>query len=272
VAHLVRQSELEPTWTTLGAREPGTIRWLTTSVGGGPGTINTHPTQAAPSDRIVGGLMGLPAAQSQRMHRHTVAEIYVVLRGRVVSFDSNGHRAVAGPLDCLYMPAGCYHATRALPDADVEFLWVHDRQEPVDAGDYADEPGPGPAMTVVRFDDLEPSWAARSAKEVGFLRWSATWVDGAGHGPSVLSDTIEMGLMGLLGANRQPTQAQPCGVVYLLVHGEVVADVDGAPRRMAVGDCLSVAAGEQHALRNVGPDTAQVVWIHDDVGHGPLSP
>jgi quercetin dioxygenase-like cupin family protein len=279
MARLVRQVELEPTWTTLGAKEPGTMRWLTTSVGGGPGTINTHPAQAAPSAHVVAGLMGLPAAQSQRIHRHTITEIYVVLRGRVMSFDSNGHRAVAGPLDCLHTPPGCYHATRALGDADVEFLWVHDRQEPEGAGDYADAPPPGPAMQVVRFADLEPSWDAPKARDVGFLRWSVAWVGGGGpdleRGVAVGSDTIAMGLMGLLPGNRQPRHAQPCGVVYLLARGDVVAEVedrDGPPQRLAVGDCLAVAAGEVHALRNVGADTAQVVWLHEQADPGATRP
>ncbi len=175
-------------------------------------------------------MMGLPAAQSQRMHAHTIAEIYVILRGRVVSIDGNGGREIAGPLDCLYMPPGCFHTTRALVTEDVEFLWLHDRQEPEGAARYADEPPPSPEMRLVRFEDLDPSWEGPQAKEVGCLRWAVSWVGAAtgtdlNPGTSIASDTVALGLMGLLPANAQPVRSQPCGVVYVVARGQSVASV-----------------------------------------------
>jgi citrate synthase len=45
---------------------------------------------------------------------HSVTEIYVILKGGVESFDGVGRVHRAGPLDCLYIPAGVPHGVRAV--------------------------------------------------------------------------------------------------------------------------------------------------------------
>ena len=78
-------------------------------------------------------------------------------------------------------------------------------------------------MRIIRFDDLEPSWDGDQAKEVGFLRWAVTWVR---------SDTVALGLMGVLPANAQPLRSLPCGVVYVVARARVVATLgEGSERR-----------------------------------------
>ncbi len=275
-ASVVRQTDLDPSWGAPGAKEVGTIRWLTTSVGGSEGTINTNPRKAAHSDLTVVGMMGLPAAQAQKMHCHTITEIYVVLKGRVISFDGNGNREIAGPFDCLYMPVGCYHATRALSDEDVEFLWIHDRQEPLGAAHYPDtEDIPCPPMHMLRFTDLAPSWQLSQAREVGFLRWLVTYVRGASDAEQVTADgpvtneNIALGLLGIQPGNQQPLEAAGVPLVYFVARGQVVVAFEHEGHSAEIlgpRDVLHVPAGAAHSIRNCGDSVAQLVRIQEQVG------
>lgn len=275
-ASVVQQTDLAPNWSAPGAKEVGTIRWLTTSVGGGEGTINTNPEDSAHSDLTVVGMMGLPAAQAQKLHCHTITEIYVVLKGRVVSYDGNGNREIAGPLDCLYMPVGCYHATRAMADEDVEFLWIHDRQEMLGSAHYPDTDDiPCPPMHMVRFADLAPSWESPQAREIGFVRWLVTYVRGgsvseevAGDG-SLTNKNIALGLLGIQSANVHPLETAEVPIVYFVAQGQVVvcSDQHGGPVKvLGPRDAFHVPAGTAHSIRNVGDSTAQLVWVHEQVG------
>ncbi len=186
------------------------------------------------------------------MHCHTITEIYVVLKG----FDGNGNRKIAGPLDCLYMPVGCYHATRALSDEDVEFLWIHDRQEPLGAAHYPDtEDIPCPPMHMVRFADLAPSWQSSQAREVGFLRWLVTYVRGVSNAEQVTADgsltneNTALGVLGIQPASQQPLEVAEVPLVYFVARGWVVvaSEHEGdSAEVLGPRDVLHVPAGAPH--------------------------
>lgn len=83
------------------------MRWLVSWVGGPPGYINPSQGVSVVSDEMAVGYMSLPIGQKQPgLHTHTVAEIYIVLSGQLMGWDGRGDEHLAGPDDCVYIPAG----------------------------------------------------------------------------------------------------------------------------------------------------------------------
>src|ERR1700742_2388688 len=122
---VVRFADLEARWHTPRATEPGYLRWLVSYVGGPGGHTHPSPETGPLSERYVIGLMGLPAGNRQAgLHIHSVTEIYVLLRGCVKSLEAGGRTLVAGPGDCLRIPAGAPHGVRAVGDNDVLLVWA----------------------------------------------------------------------------------------------------------------------------------------------------
>ena len=178
---IVRFRDLEPSWTTKQAKEPGFMRWLVTWVGGPAGHINTNPGIAIESTQCAIGMMYLPRGQRQAgRHTHGVTEIYVVLQGELEGFDASGKPHRAGPMDCTYIPAGCPHGVRNCGLQDVILIWVHDgiERDAAFAIYYADdhEFTNAPPIQLVRFGDLEPDWSDPGARTPGTMRWSVNWV------------------------------------------------------------------------------------------------
>ena len=269
---IVRNHDLEPTWTVLRAKEPGFMRSLVTWMGGPEGYINTNPGVAIESRHCAVGLMDMgPGNRQPGVHTHTIDEIYVILDGTAESFDGVGNRHMAGPLDCLYIPKGVPHGVRTIGDRPLKLLWVNDDIERWGVSVYAEGPGPHPAAAEVRlipFLALEPSWAAPRAKEAGFQRWSISWVGGAAtgldHNPGVAvhSDRIGLGLTVVQPANRmQETMAG--NALHVVVRGRCVIMLAGRPEVLRPQDALFCAAGEPLDLRALGDDPLYLVSVRE---------
>ncbi|MEZ5076761.1 MAG: cupin domain-containing protein [Solirubrobacterales bacterium] len=271
---VVRFADLNPTWNTMHAREAGYLRWVVSYYGGVEGQINDNPETGLVSDRTAAGMMWLAAGNRQfGVHRHTVAEIYVILRGRVESIEP-GRRTQAGPLDCLYMPAGAPHAVRAIGGEDVQLLWCHDENETLGLSEYFGEDDErwhdeGPGVQVVRWAELQPRWEAPGGRRGGTLRWSASWA-GCERGevpidPGVgaASERVGLGTTVLPPGNSHVPHAHDVAEHYVVVSGR--AAVHGAPSRRVLepSDYVGFAAGQPHALRAVGTEPLQLIWLQE---------
>lgn len=268
---IIRFRDLEPTWSTKQAKEPGYLRWLVTWLGGPAGHINTNPGVAIESRQCAVGMMYLPRGQRQAgVHTHGVTEIYVILQGVLEGFDASPHPHRAGPLDCTYIPVGCPHGVRNVGMEDVILLWIHDGIERNGTAVYYPDDhvfGDVPAIELVRFADLEPSWSGPGAREAGSMRWSVNWVGGLAGSPNhnpgraVANAKVSIGMTVLEPGHRQPAERLDVSRLYLVAGGEAVVSLDGVNHVLGRLDGLHVPAGDQAVLRNHGPDPLRLVWV-----------
>jgi len=269
--HIIRFRDLEPSWATKQAKEPGFMRWLVTWVGGPPGHINTNPGTAVESTNCAVGMMYLPRGQRQAgKHTHGVTEIYVVLQGELEGFDASGHPHRAGPWDCTYIPTGCPHGVRNCGQEDVILFWVHDGIERNGTAVYYPDDHvfvDAPEIQLLRFADLEPGWSAPAAREPGTMRWSVNWVGGLAGSPNhnpgtaIANNKIAIGMTVLEPGHTQPAAASDVACLYLVASGEAITDAGRGNEVLGRLDGLYMQPGERAALRNNGPAPLRLFWV-----------
>ena len=269
---IVRNKDLEPSWSVKQAKEPGFMRSLITWVGGPEGYINTNPDRSVISRTCAIGLMRMAVGNRQAgVHVHSVAEIYVILKGEVESFDGVGNAHRAGPMDCLYIPAGVPHGVRTVGDVDVELIWLHDAIEKNGVSVYLDGPGPFPSekqVSLVSLKDLAPDWNGTRAKEGGFMRWMASWVARPGsinHNPghAAINDRLAVGVTMIAPGNSHVAHAHGHAETYVIMRGHAILQQDGHNAQLGRLDAVHCPPGAVHALRNSGDAPLYVMWAHD---------
>ncbi|MGI4954052.1 MAG: cupin domain-containing protein [Janthinobacterium lividum] len=191
---VIRFDTLEPSWAVKRATEPGFHRWLVSWLGGQDGTVNFNPGQAAQSRRAAMGFMAMPRGNRQAgVHVHSVAEIYVILKGEIEGFDHTGVPHRAGPFDCIHIPAGVPHGVRTVGGEDLHLVWVHDAIERLGVSQYLDAAAPDATTERIRIVSVPDGGFAASGggpagRRVGYVG------DGAGEVPNA---GIRLGLHSL---------------------------------------------------------------------------
>lgn len=272
---IVRYRDLEPTWHVPGAKEPGFMRWLISWTGGPPGYVNPSKESAVISEKTVSGLMYLPVGQRQKgLHYHSVTEIYIVLKGELTSYDGKGQTHRAGPLDCVYIPKGVPHGVRNSGNVDVELIWVHDGIEKIGTSVYyMDGIVTGPPqvdeISIVNFRDLEPSYEAHRAKEIGVSRSMISWVGGGegeenyNRGIAVESDKVSIGMTMLQPAQKSVPHLHADAETYVVIQGKGLVNLGKGNEVIERLDGVYVAPETVHAVRNHGDEPLCLVWIQE---------
>jgi mannose-6-phosphate isomerase-like protein (cupin superfamily) len=276
MSHIIRFRDLEPSWATKQAKEPGFMRWLVTWVGGPPGHINTNPGTAVESDQCAVGMMYLPRGQRQAgMHTHGVTEIYVVLRGELEGFDASGHPHRAGQGDCTYIPPGCPHGVRNSGMEDVVLIWVHDGIERNGTAVYYSDDhvfGDVPSIQLVHFVDLEPDWSGPGARVPGTMHWSVNWVHGgetSSHAMprgAIRNHRVSIGQTAVDPGHTLPSRASAVTRLWLVTGGSAIVNAGAGNEVLGELDGLHVSSGEAVAIRNNGPGVLTLLWV-DSVPH-----
>ncbi len=262
---LIRFAELEPAWAVKRATEPGFLRWLVSWMGGPPGYVNFNQEQAAQSERAAMGFMAMPQGNRQAgLHKHSVAEIYVILKGEIEGYDHTGVPHRAGPLDCIYIPAGVPHGVRTCGIEDLHLVWVHDAIERLGVSVYVDSASPGDSdehIHIVRLADQPPHWM-NEAPQDGF-KWQVGYV---GDGPGeVLNPAIRLGVTSLSTGSIDRLAPSAGNRLFLNIGAQIGARLQVGPATLSYLDALHVPAGATATLWNSRDEPARLLWLEERI-------
>src|SRR5690242_2361936 len=91
---------------------------------GGPG-YSTAQGSCVEGDRMIVGLMRMPAGTGAEPHSHPNEQWIYILQGTFVA-DIGGKKVEAKAGSLVYIPSNVVHGGKATPDADVVFFTVKD--------------------------------------------------------------------------------------------------------------------------------------------------
>jgi quercetin dioxygenase-like cupin family protein len=114
---------------TPGAKRAGPGEYLfdlgtVQKIMGGPAYSTAHGP-CVEGDRMIVGLMRMPAGTGAEAHSHPNEQWIYVLEGTFRA-EIEGRQIDATPGSVVYIPANTVHAGRATPEADVVFFTVKD--------------------------------------------------------------------------------------------------------------------------------------------------
>ena len=127
---VVSYIDLEPFWDAPRAKEPGFLRWVVNWVGGRINFENFNLGFAVESDRITLGYTVLLPGHKQVPHKHAVAEVYIMIKGKALINLGNGNKEL-DYLDSVYFPPGVTHSLRNHTSEAVYIMWVYDKANAV---------------------------------------------------------------------------------------------------------------------------------------------
>jgi len=135
---MVRYDDLKKKWTERAG--PGSKTASTMYVGGVPPAINWNRGEGIDCDSCSAGTVLVPVGNVQRMHRHPIDEIYIVMRGQAGFRSDDGKELYGGPLTCFFAPSNVFHGIRNVGLEELMTVWFQPGQITMDQIEfYPDE-------------------------------------------------------------------------------------------------------------------------------------
>jgi mannose-6-phosphate isomerase-like protein (cupin superfamily) len=254
---LIRFSELEPSWAVKRAREPGFLRWLVSWMGGPDSTVNFNPAQAAQSAVAAVGFMAMPVGNRQAgLHNHSVAEIYVILKGEIEGYDHTGTPHRAGPSDCIYIPAGVPHGVKTVGSEDLHLIWVHDAIERLGVSVYLEDEASAHSDQHIQI--VSSSGRFRPTHANGRVETSGYVGHGSGDIPNA---AIQLGVMRLLSGAIETIEPAASGRLFIGIAGEMSVRCSGWTHKLAYLDGMHLPPGASATVWNSGDLSSDLLCV-----------
>lgn len=135
----VRYQDLSKKWTQRGGS--GSETASTMFIGGVPPTIHWNLVDGLTCSTCSAGTVMVPVGHVQRMHRHPIDELYIVVQGQAGFRNNDGKELYGGPLTCFFAPAGTFHGIRNVGLEDLMTVWFQPGQITMDQIEFYPEEG-----------------------------------------------------------------------------------------------------------------------------------
>jgi len=125
----IKLDSLAPSWDAPGAREAGTLRSLTSYIGGPSGYLNYNRETCVVSERNAAGTTMIPVGNAEVPQAYGTTRYCLVLSGEAAVVD-HPEVPVAGSWDMIIMPRNAPYAVRAVGIEPLHMLWILEDAEP----------------------------------------------------------------------------------------------------------------------------------------------
>lgn len=224
-------------------------------------------------ERVLVGLMSMPAGTEAGMHTHANEQFLWVRQG-TFWFEIEGEEATLAEGELAYIPADAPHRSRVVGDEDVVFFTAKDLRSGI-SGTPVEESASEPATTASAEDKPEPKNEGAIRAGYGDYYFDVNELAGidagpdysTAHGTVVEGDRIQVGLMYEPAGTGAHLHTHPNEQFTYWVQGSSLNVVDDQERITGAGMLRYVPAETPHKSHATGEEDVYFFTVKD-LSHG----